>query len=66
MVGSFGSGTELSMHHAWSGRAPLAVRFATAAEWLSHSSSRAVLTVQAMSSEVSGLPSDHFSPSRSL
>ena len=42
------------------GSGAAAVRFAVTAEWLSHSSSREVLTVQAMSSEVSGLPSDHF------
>ena len=43
-----------------------ASRFTVVALWLIHSSSRDVLTVHAMSSAVSGSPSDHFRPSRSL
>src|SRR3954452_16263005 len=44
----------------------VASRFAVVALWLIHSSSRLVLTVQATSSAVSGLPSDHLRPGRSL
>ena len=44
----------------------VASRFTVVALWLIHSSSRLVLTFQAMSSAVSGLPSDHFRPGRSL
>ena len=65
IVGSFGSSTEL-LSTTVVGSGAVAVMFAVVAEWLSHSSSREVLIVQAMSSEVSGLPSDHLSPSRSL
>ena len=65
IVGSLGSGTELLITTVC-GSGAVAVRFAVAAEWLSHPSLRAVFTFQTMSSEVSGLPSDHFSPSRSL
>ena len=65
IVGSFGSGIELSITTVV-GSGARAVRLPTTAEWFSHSSLRAVLMVQTMSSEVSGLPSDHLSPSRSL
>ncbi len=44
----------------------MAVRFTTVELALIHSSSRAVFTFQATSSEVSGFPSDHFRLSRSV
>ncbi len=65
IVGSLGSGTEVFITTVC-GSGAEAVRFTVTAEWLSHSSLRDVLIVQTMSSEVSGSPSDHFSPSRSL
>ena len=65
MVGSFGSGT-FDLITTVVGSGAVASRFTVVAEWLSHSSSRDVLIVQATSSAVSGLPSDHFRPSRSL
>src|SRR4249920_1800646 len=65
MVGSFGSGTELTI---WTVRSSIAVasRLTVVAKWLIHSWSRDVLIVHAMSSAVSGSPSDHFSPSRNV
>ena len=65
MTGSFGSGT-LDLISSVVSSSALAVRFWVTAKWLNHSSSREVLTVQAMSSAVSGLPSDHFMSGRSL
>src|SRR6185436_19486779 len=65
MVGSFGSGTFDLMRTVVSSFA-VASRSTVVALWLIHSSSRLVLTFQATSSAVSGLPSDHLSPSRSL
>jgi hypothetical protein len=49
-----------------SGAVAFAVRFPVVAEWLSHSSSRERLIVYAMSSAVSGWPSDHLRFGRSL
>ena len=60
-----GSGTELTI---WTVRSSIAVasRLTVVAEWLIHSWSRDVLIVHAMSSAVSGSPSDHFNPSRNV
>ena len=65
IVGSFGSGT-LDLTTRVVSSVASASRFTVVALWLIHSSSREVLIVHAMSSAVSGSPSDHLRPSRSL
>ncbi len=65
MVGSLGSGSAVTISTVRSSRA-VAVRLPVTDAWLSHSCSAEVLMVHATSSAVSGSPSDHNRPSRSV
>ena len=65
IIGSFGSGTELVIFTVRSSMT-VASRLAVVDEWFDHSWSRERLIVNATSSAVSGSPSLHVRPSRSV